>query len=143
MKNCVYKNKMNMMKTKILVLLLFIGCVGFIFPITVVAAVNESESSVIVANPSSSIDPSESFLRNNTRTTESVISRSPMSVTTKSVSPLSTSWDELIPGGGWEEGDPGIVGGPLGDATLPVVISILLLYLGFRTVSTSRRKNRF
>lgn len=127
------------MKAKKLTLF-FVICLicGFFYPSSMMA-VGEIDNSNVLVSPSSSVAPSESFLKNNTRTTEVSVSRSPMSSVSRAASPYAgSSWDEIGPGD-WEWSEPGNVGGPIGDATLPVVISILLLYIGFRTVSTSRR----
>lgn len=55
--------------------------------------------------------------------------------------------DPFLPGGnGWEEGPGGNVGMadlPLGDASLPILASMLVLYFLYRGVSSSKRKSNF
>lgn len=62
----------------------------------------------------------------------------------------SGGWeDPFLPGGGdgWDTSDPGNVGMgdyPLGDASLPILVSMLVLYFLYRGVSSSsKRKNTF
>lgn len=61
-----------------------------------------------------------------------------------------SGWENpLFPGGdggGWETGPGGNVGMgdlPLGDASLPILISMLVLYFLYRGVSSSKRKSSF
>lgn len=44
---------------------------------------------------------------------------------------------------GWETGGTGNVGYPIGDISLPILVSMLLLYFVYRGVSSTKRKNNF
>ncbi|WP_165041800.1 hypothetical protein [Dysgonomonas sp. ZJ709] len=127
------------MKTKLIILLLLIGCFTFALPTVV-----QADTPDVPINTTEV--PSESYLRKEKRSMAGD-NVSPLSASAQGVSSwigYGKSWDEglVFPGGDeWEEGNAGNVGGPIGDATLPVVLSILLLYIGFKRMTTSRRKN--
>lgn len=127
------------MKTKIIILFLLFGCFNFALP-TIIHASNDTDL------PLSAEVPSESYLRKEKRS----IAGSDVSALAASERGISSrvgpsNWDDglIFPGTGgqWEEGNAGNVGGPIGDATIPVVLSILLLYVGYRKVTISKRKN--
>lgn len=91
--------------------------------------------------------PSNVFLQKEKRSLGADYGQS-MLTTKQSISAYSAddSWDDdsgwgAGPGGGWGESNEGSVGGPIGNATLPIIFSILILYLGYRRVTTSRRRN--
>lgn len=54
----------------------------------------------------------------------------------------SNMWqDPTMPESGWS--NPGNVGAPIADSTLPIVLSIFVLYLIYRGTTTSRKRNNF
>ncbi|MDH6308467.1 hypothetical protein M2451_000778 [Dysgonomonas sp. PFB1-18] len=70
-------------------------------------------------------------------------------VYTKSISMISEQEGFLSASEGWQDpflpetdwSNPGNVGAPIGDTTLPIIFSIFVLYLIYRGVTTSRRRN--
>lgn len=53
----------------------------------------------------------------------------------------STNWEDPFLPGEDEWSNPGNVGAPVGDISLPIILSILFLYMVYRGVTTSRRRN--
>ena len=92
--------------------------------------------------------PSNAFLQKEKRSLGADYGQS-MLTSKQAISPFSddpwggsgsgSGWDG--PESGWGDGNSGNVAGPIGDITLPIIFSILILYLGYRRVSTSRRRN--
>lgn len=50
----------------------------------------------------------------------------------------------FLPGeNGWETGGTGNVGYPVGDVSLPILLSMLLIYFVYRGVASSKRRSNF
>lgn len=127
------------MKKKLLIFVIMTFCSLAIFPeLSAIRAEEETE----VATTSNEL-PSNTYLRNERR---SIASSYDGSMVATKQSLRSGGWgDPTKPGDddGWEESNAGNVGGPIGNASLPIIISLVLLYFGYRRVTTSRRKNDF
>ncbi|MDR2954298.1 MAG: hypothetical protein LBV43_04380 [Prevotella sp.] len=124
-------------KLQILLFLMLIFCLNII---TVAPVMADTEVPVV----SSDELPSSSFLKKEKRSIANTLESSSLIMPTVGLLSAGESWkDPFLPG--WESSDPGNVGstGPIGDASLPIIFSFLLLYLIYRGVSTSRRKNQF
>lgn len=128
------------MKTKLQILIFFILLSSLIVVPTVhVNATDETDIPVL----SSEVElPSASYYKREKR---SIVSTSTSSSLINPVVGLLSAgevlWDDpFMPGD--ESSFPGNVGdkGPIGDVSLPIIISILFVYLIYRGVSTSRRK---
>lgn len=120
-------------KIKILISLLFL----VIGTITMSAA---SDSSV----SSSELPSSSSYLE----TMNASLGGSDASVavfSNKSISPFSVSngWNaENLPGGdGWHEAGGFNVGGPIGDLSFPILLSMFFIYFLYRGVSSKKRRS--
>lgn len=130
------------MKRKIFILLLLFGFLGMLSPVAIHAA-DEVPIGTTTA-------PSESFLKSQKQSyaaqNQSALSQSARG---GGITPyaLGDDWGEPeFPGGGTggageTETPSGGMGGPIGDATLPMVLSIFLLYAGFKAVSFKRKAN--
>lgn len=57
---------------------------------------------------------------------------------------IHDSWGSIdLPGeGGWETGGSGNVGYPIGDASIPMLLMMVVIYFVYRGVSSSKRRNR-
>lgn len=127
------------MKKKLLIFVIMTFCSLAIFP--ELSAIRAEEGTE-VATTSNEL-PSNTYLRNERR---SIASSYDGSMVATKQSLRSGGWgDPSKPGDGndWEESNGGNVGGPIGNASLPIIISLVLLYFGYRRVTTSRRKNDF
>lgn len=92
--------------------------------------------------------PSTSFLKSEKRSIANSkdLERAGIAMPEMARMPRSNSWsDPFLPGTKEEISNAANVGaaGPIGDITFPIVLSILLFYLIYRGVSTSRRRNNF
>lgn len=103
------------------------------------SSTNNSEVSI----SNTSVAPSESFLQRTKK--NSAIEM--QGLTTYSggsiVSPFATDWVTFADTDSDEgETPPGNIGGsPIGDVTLPMILSLLLLYFVYRGVTVNKRKN--
>ncbi len=87
--------------------------------------------------------PSSSYLKREKRSIASNTETSALAAPARGFLSRSASWeDPFLPGDG-ETSNPGNVGGPVGDVTLPIVLSMLFLYIIYKGVSTSKRRNNF
>lgn len=129
--------KMNAMKTKIFTLLIAV-CFGFAFPDMVSAAGENSLPSDTYINSNSS----KSFLESNAQSSAADYLGS---VSTKERGFLRSSdtWSDDLDGTITDWSVANNVGAPIDGSSLPVALSILLLYIVYRRVSTSRRKSDF
>ncbi len=135
------------MKTKLLRILLLIV-------LTITGMIMSSESlwadeptitseSMPVISSSTEL-PSSSYLMREKRSIASTTETASLSAPMRRFTTLSssTSWeDPYLPGAEGEWSNPGNVGAPVGDATWPILVSILILYMIFRGVTVSRRRN--
>lgn len=128
---------LNRMKTilRILIFLIIIGC--FSFTSTPLRA-DEGTTPI-----NSTELPSTAFLKKEKRSIAATENSSALVAPMMGVLSASNGWkDPFLPGDG-EWSNPGNVGAPIGDISLPIIFSILILYLIYRRVSTSRRRNNF
>ncbi|MBK5720037.1 hypothetical protein JGH11_04050 [Dysgonomonas sp. Marseille-P4677] len=89
--------------------------------------------------------PSSSYLKREKRSIVSETETSALAAPARGLLSRAGSkeWtDPFLPGDG-EWSNPGNVGAPIGDISLPIILSILFLYMIYRGVSTSRRRNNF
>ncbi len=129
-------------ESKILVIaILFLALIGG--NSTAIFAAEDTSTSTDVSITSTSVAPSESFLQRTKKNTAIDM----QGLTTYSgsgiMSPFSGDWqafnDDDSDGG---DTPPGNIGGsPIGDVTLPMILSFLLLYFVYRGVTVSKRKN--
>lgn len=129
------------MKTKLQVLLLILFAFFVIVPTGSIKANNE----IPVYSGSSDL-PSSSYLKREKRSIANSLESSSLIMPSKGLFAAGDAWqDPFKPGENGESSNPGNVGstGPIGDVSLPIVFSILLLYIIYRGVSTSRRRNNF
>lgn len=130
------------MKTKLQILLFLILCFCLVGSTTQLKA--ESTPAVTTSNNA----PSESYLKSAEGyiktekaslavTMEYDVLRAP-----RSVLPSTELWkDPTMPEDDWSNANN--VGAPVADATLPIVFSIFVLYLIYRSTTTSKRRNNF
>lgn len=123
----------------ILFIALIFGDTTAIFAADNTSSTNNSEVSI----GNTSVAPSESFLQRTKK--NSAIEM--QGLTTYSgggvVSPFATDW-VVFADSDSDEGEtpPGNIGGsPIGDVTLPMILSLLLLYFVYRGVTVNKRKN--
>lgn len=100
----------------------------------------------------SSGDPSDLFITNNRASIsastglEATTASAPVRGLNRTSDLMSLSWGDnpFLPGGdGWDLSGTGNVGYPIGDASFPILISMLLFYFIYRGVSSTKRKNNF
>lgn len=85
--------------------------------------------------------PSTAYLKKEKRSLASEVQTSALAAPARGFLARSTNWtDPFMPGEG-ETSNPGNVGAPIGDISLPIILSILLLYMVYRGVTTSKRRN--
>lgn len=115
-----------------------IGLLFLIISTVSIAAANEATM------PASQLPSSESYLES----MNASIGGSDVSVSifaNKSISPFSVAggWgDENLPGGGsWAEADGFNVGGPIGDLSFPMLLSMFFIYFLYRGVSSKKRRS--
>lgn len=88
--------------------------------------------------------PSTSFYKREKRSIVNTQVSSSFIKPTAALLSLGEGWkDPFLPGVEMETSDPGNVGSqaPIGGISLPIVLSILLIYMIYRGATTSRRKN--
>jgi len=134
------------MKTKLQILLFLMLCLGMTaLPVMDIKAEPTKGSS---APTISSKAPSEEFMNS----AESYIMKERTSLAVNETfdafnAPMtmfrvSDMWkDPTMPETGWS--NPGNVGAPIADSSLPIVLSIFVLYLIYRSTTTSRKRNNF
>lgn len=94
--------------------------------------------------------PSQTNLSRSKRSISGDLDAAPLTaptrgVATRAIDAEATGWgNPFLPGGdGWDTSDTGNVGYPIGDASLPILLSMLLFYFVYRGVSSSKRKSNF
>jgi len=129
-------------EVKILVIAVFFLILGFGNNMAIFAADNINEDTKITVT-SKNTSPSESFLER-TKKNNAIEMQGPTTYSGGGIiSPFATSWEAF----GDDDGDggetpPGNIGGsPIGDVTLPMILSLLLLYFVYRGVTINKRKN--
>lgn len=130
------------MKTK-LQILLFLTLLSSLIVVPTVPAKAGTEAPILSG---SSDLPSSSYLKREKRSIANTLESSSLIMPTMSLMSAGDAWqDPFLPGQDGESSYPGNVGsaGPIGDASLPIILSILLLYIIYRGVTTSRRRNNF
>lgn len=130
------------MKTK-LQILMFLMLLSALIVIPAVSVKADTEAPILSG---SSELPSSSYLKREKRSIANTLESSSLIMPTMGIMAAGDSWqDPFMPGENGESSYPGNVGssGPIGDISLPIVISIFLLYLIYRGVTTSRRRNSF
>ena len=125
-----------MMKTRILIILTAI-CFGFIFPETMSVKANEGDD----VRVQTSELPSNSYLKN--RKASNILSAEggTLSAKVRSVIHSSDKWSDLNLGTITDWSVAQNVGAPIEGKSLPIALSILLLYLLYRRVTISKRRN--
>ncbi len=123
------------MKTKILTFFITV-CFGFTFPDMANAAGGQSLPSDAYINENSS----KSFIESSAQSSAADYLGS---VSTKERSFLRSSdnWSDMPDGEITDWSVANNVGAPIDGSSLPIALSILLLYIIYRRVSTSKRKN--
>lgn len=123
------------MKTKLLILIFTIIFSGLATPNRVMAA-----DEIPVATSEA---PSDSYLKTEKQSIATTTTTSASAASLLGLTRAADSWeDPWMPGDG-QETDPNVVGGPIGDVSLPVILLILVIYFLYKNVTTSRRKNYF
>lgn len=89
--------------------------------------------------------PSTSYLKKEKRSIANTTSTSAIVSSAQTFGTLSTTWDDPYMPGNEETSGAGNVGStaPLDSATLPIVLSILLLYIVYKGLCSSRKRNHF
>jgi ABC-type Na+ efflux pump permease subunit len=130
-------------ESKILVIaILFLALMGG-NSTAIFAAEDTNSTSTGVSITSTNVAPSESFLQRTKK--NSAIEMQGLTTYSGSgiMSPFSGDWqafnDDDSEGGNLPPGNIG--GSPIGDVTLPMILSFLLLYFVYRGVTVSKRKN--
>lgn len=129
--------KNNTMKTKILALLLTV-CFGFMFPDIATAASGQPLPSDTYINENSS----KSFIESNAQSSAADYLGA-VSSKKRSLLTSSDNWSDLPDGDITDWSVSNNVGAPIDGSSLPIALSILLLYIIYRRVSTSKRKSDF
>lgn len=130
------------MKQKIFTIVLLLTLVVFGLP--TIAFANQSGPIAIETKEV----PSETYLSKNKRSIGAEQTATTLSSPTRGLNQAAHSdfgWgNPFLPGEeGWETGGTGNVGYPVGDVSLPILLSMLLLYFVYRGVSSTKRKNNF
>jgi len=86
--------------------------------------------------------PSMSYLKKEKRSIASTTESSPMIAPINGILSANSWTDPYLPGDG-EWSNPGNVGAPIGDLSLPILFSFLVIYFIYRGATTSRRKSNF
>lgn len=124
------------MKTKLRILMFLTLFFSLMIPMVSIHAEEMLES------PTISTDlPSASYLKKEKRSIASDTQTSALAAPARGFLARSSNWQDPFLPGEDEWSNPGNVGAPIGDASLPIVLSILFLYLIYRGVSTTRRRN--
>lgn len=85
--------------------------------------------------------PSTAYLKKEKRSLASEVQTSALAAPARGFLARSTNWTDPFMPGEEETSNPGNVGAPIGDISLPIILSILLLYMVYRGVTTSKRRN--
>lgn len=115
--------------------MLTVICFGLIIPDKVFAKADDGSGSIQTSEL-----PSDSYLRNK-KSSFANSSQTVFSAKERSMRSINDSWSDDLPGqmGDWAAANN--VGAPLSGNSLPIALSILLLYILYRKVTTSKRKN--
>lgn len=137
------------MKNKIVVL--FVVLFGMLCSLNIVAAETAKSKSSDVLSLEVRDTPAQSYLsskRGSIGASEDYQTiASPLQGLTRAGAVLDNGWgtgidNPFLPGGnGWETGGSGNVGYPLGDISLPILLSMLIIYFIYRGVSSTKRKS--
>lgn len=103
-----------------------------------------TDGAEVSVNPLNSELPSTAFYKKEKRSIYNTLESSSFIMPVNGMMSAGEGWkDPFLPGEDWETSFPGNVGdkGPIGDVSLPIIISIFLIYLVYRGVTTSRRRN--
>lgn len=129
------------MKTKLQILLFLILLSSLIVvPSTYVSAADETDIPILSSDGEL---PSTSYYKREKRSIVNTLETSSFITPMNGMLSAGEVWkDPFLPGQDGDSSFPGNVGdkGPIGDVSLPIIMSILLIYLIYRGVSTSRRK---
>jgi hypothetical protein len=85
--------------------------------------------------------PSTEYLKIEKRSIASDTETSALAAPARGYLTRSSNWEDPYLPGENDWSNPGNVGAPIGDVSLPVILSILFLYMIYRGVTTSRRRN--
>lgn len=128
------------MKTKLQILAFLILAFCLIVPLQLVQSAED-----VPAITTTNELPSSSYLRREKRSIASDTETSALAAPARGLLSRAgnKTWeDPFLPGNG-ESSNSGNVGAPIGDLSLTIILSMLLLYIIYRGVSTSRRRNNF
>lgn len=139
------------MNNKIIILILTVSSLVFGLSASVSAAEGAKDplSTQAAVSPSSSDNSKIDYLGSSRQsigasTSHQTISASPQSILRSSDEHAST-WgnaDLFLPGGnGWEQGQTGNVGYPVGDASGAMLLLMVVIYFVYRGVSSTKRRN--
>ncbi|WP_459952533.1 hypothetical protein [Dysgonomonas termitidis] len=85
--------------------------------------------------------PSTEYLKVEKRSIASDVQTSALAAPSRGFRSVMDKWeDPYMPGEG-EWSNTGNVGAPVGDISLPIILSILILYMVYKGATTSRRRN--
>lgn len=132
------------MKTKLQILMfLMIFSSLIVMPSVSLNATDETENDIPVFSSGEDL-PSSSYLKREKRSIANTLESSSFIMPTIGVLSAGENWkDPFLAAQDGESTWPGNVGdkGPIGGVSFPIVLSILLIYLIYRGVTTSRRRN--
>lgn len=132
------------MKTKLQILVfLMIFSSLIVMPLVSLNATDETENDIPVFSSGEDL-PSSSYLKKEKRSIANTLESSSFIMPTIGLLSAGENWkDPFLAAQDGESSWPGNVGdkGPIGSVSFPIVLSILLIYLIYRGVTTSRRRN--
>lgn len=128
------------MKTKLQILVFLI----LFFCLTVPLQLVQSAEEAPVITTTKEL-PSNSYLKREKRSIASDTETSALAAPARGLLARAgnATWEDPFLPGDNEWSNPGNVGAPIGDLSLPIILSMLFLYIIYRGVSTSRRRNNF
>lgn len=129
------------MKTKLRVLLFFIS-LSCMIVLPTISLRADTEAPIL----SSEELPSSSFLKKEKRSIVNTLESSTFIMPKMGILSAGDWNDPFLPALNGEAGFPGNVGdggsAPLGDVSLPIILSFLVLYIIYRGVTTSKRRSK-
>lgn len=130
------------MKERLFIIVLAIAMSMFGF--SSIANATDNEPMAIESNTT----PADTYLSTNKSSIGASTTHTTISAPTRRISravDTEYGWgNPFLPGGdGWETGGTGNVGYPVGDVSLPILLSMLLIYFVYRGVSSTKRRNNF
>lgn len=135
------------MKDKLLIIVFTLALVFFANPLTVFAA-DTDPLAIETPEPAAEV-PVDTYLSTSKRSIGANSDATTLSAAPKGLTrgvEEEYGWkNPFLPGqdDGWEQGDAGNVGYPVSDVSLPILLSMLLIYFVYRGVSSTKRKNSF